>query len=214
MNRFLIPLALAALVAGCAMPGIFRQQSNEPTVADSAQTVVVREIYHETPVVYTDTVYLPAEIQSSEPVYVENEYNEYNETYVYVSEPPPPPHHRRPGWSQRQREQRPRDRYDDERSRERRGRPSEPGQPKVTLPPPAKKTYAPVTYDRRELPNKPTPPDQLVPPKRQSPAQGGSVPAAPVQLEAPKQAPTPPVYRPAVPVSDGVQVGMNQVSRK
>ena len=58
MNRFLIPLALVVLVAGCAMPSLFGQQSSEAAAADSVQTVVVREIYHETPVYHVDTVYM------------------------------------------------------------------------------------------------------------------------------------------------------------
>jgi len=213
MNRFLIPLALAALVAGCAMPGIFGHQSNEPDLADSAQTVVVREIYHETPVVYVDTVYLAEEPAPVQPVCVEeeyNEYNEYNQTNVYVHEQvvlPPPPHPHRPRWSPRQHEPRPsRPPRDEEKLRPPGGQP-EPDQPEGPVPkPPTKRKPAPVTVDRQKSPNRPTPP------KRQAPAQVGSAPAAPVQHESPKQAPTPPVDKSAGPESDAVQVqvGMNQ----
>jgi len=214
MNRFLIPAAVAALVAGCAMPGIFGRQSNQPVVADSAQTVVVREIYHETPVVYVDTVYLEGEPAQVQPIYVEeehneyNEYNEYTETNVYVHEDvlvPPPPHRHERGWS-------PRDRRRDDGSPRDRNQPRDQGKPKVINPRhPVKKTNAPVTNGHEKSP---TPPAQPMPPKRQAPAQGGSAPAAPAQLESPKQAPTPPVDKPVAPASDQVQVGMARATRK
>jgi hypothetical protein len=54
------------------------------------------------------------------------------------------------------------------------------------------------------------------PPKRQAPAPNGSVPAAPVESEAPKQAPSPPVDKPADTESEAaqVQVGMAKAVRK
>jgi hypothetical protein len=220
MNRILIPLALVVLVAGCAMPSLFGQQSSQPSAADSVQTVVVREIYHETPVYYVDTVYMAEEPVPVQPVYVEeehneyNEYNEYNETYVYVHKEVtvPPPRPRGPGWSPRHREQQPRDRSGYDKPRERRN------EPDVPMPKPqTKRIYAPVTNDRQKSPVPPiplTPPYQPVLPKRQAPAQGGSVPAAAVQQESPKQAPTPPVNKPVAPASDEVQVGMSQARRK
>ena len=137
MNRLLIPLALVVLVAGCAMPDLFGRQASQPVVADTAQTVVVREIYHETPVVYVDTVYMAEE--PVQPVYVNeeyndyNEYNEYNHTDVYVHErvvvPPPRGRHER-GWSPRDREQ-PRDRSGYDKPKERRDQPNEIGRAHV-----------------------------------------------------------------------------------
>jgi hypothetical protein len=219
MNRFLIPAAVAALVAGCAMPGIFRQQSNQPVVADSVQTVVVREIYHETPVYYVDTVYMAEEPAPVQPVYVQetnneyNEYNEYNETNVYVHEhvvlPPPPRRHER-GWSPREHEPRPRDRRRDDGSPRDRNQPRDQEKPKVINPRhPVKKTNAPVTNGHEKSP---LPPTQPTPPRRQAPAQGGSAPSTQVQAEAPKQAPTPPADKPGDAQSNvaQVQVGTSQ----
>ena len=102
MNRLLISAALAALVAGCARPAVSESPySGEGYYPPVETTVVVREMHFREPVVYTDTVYLPAEEEYSDPVYVENEYNQYNEyneyneyehndMYVHVSEPRPP----------------------------------------------------------------------------------------------------------------------------
>jgi hypothetical protein len=213
MNRFLLLPALAALVAGCAMPDVFGQQSRQPVVADPPQTVVVREIYHETPVVYVDTVYLAGEPEQVQPVYVNeeyNQYNDYNENYVYVSEQEPPrPRFHNPRLSPRDRGQQPRDGSGYDKPRERRD------QPNVPVPkPPTKRTYAPAVNDRQKSPVPPTQPVQPTPPKRQAPAQSGSVPAATVKQESPKQAPTPPVDKPVVPASDEVQVGMAQARRK
>jgi hypothetical protein len=228
MNRILIPLALVVLVAGCAMPSLFGQQAGQPVVADSARTVVVREIYHETPVVYVDTVYLEQEPVSEQPVYVDehneyNEYNEYNETYVYVHEqvvvPPPPPNHRDHGWSPGEHE-RPRDGRRDDGSPRDRNRPRDQEKPKTINPRhPVKKTIAPATNDRQKSPVPPlplTPPYQPVLPKRQAPAQGGSVPAAAVQQESPKQAPILSVDKRVVPAADEaqVQIGLNRARRK
>ena len=197
MNRFLVPAALAALLAGCAWPGFSGLQSKRLVVVDSvpaqaaAPTVVVRDIYHEASVVNENTVYVeqPA---PAETVYVEENY----ETYVYVSEPPPT-HRDHPSWQPREHEPR--------QSRPPRGgdglRPP-PGQPvpeppKVTVPtPPVKKTYAPVTDGRQKSPDRPNPPAQPTPPKRQAPKLSGSAPA-PVQHESPKQAPAPPADKPA-----------------
>jgi hypothetical protein len=199
MNRFLVPAVVAALVAGCARPDMFGLQQKQLVVVDSAPvqaaaapTVIVRDIYHETPVVQVDTVYMEEPVPA-EQVYIEQDY----ETYVYVSEPPPPRPHN-PRWSPRQQEPRqsrpPRDR---DELRPPSGQPV-PEPPKVIVPPlPTRKTYAPVTDGRQKSPDRPTPPDQLVPPKRQAPAQGGSAPAAPVQHESPKQVPTPPTDKSA-----------------
>jgi hypothetical protein len=202
MNRFLIPAAVAALVVGCARPAVSGLQpysSDGPYPTPVETTVIVREVHYQEPVVYTDTVYLQDELPSAEPVYVENEYNEYNEyneTYVYVSEPP---HHRRhPGWSPREHEQRrSRPPRDEEKVRppDEKPKPKPPNKPALT--PPAKRTYVPVPNGRQKSPDKPTPPAQPTPPKRQAPAQGGSVPAAPVQPESPKRAPTPPADKSA-----------------
>jgi hypothetical protein len=211
MNRFLIPLAAAVLVAGCSMPGLFGQQSSEPAAADSPQTVVVREIYHETPVYYVDTVYMAEASAPVQPVYVENEYNEYNETNVYVRKQlfaPPVVDHRERGWSPRNREPQPRDRSDDNRSPRDRNQPRDPEQPKIVNPQhPMKKTLAPATNERQKAT---VPPTKPTPPSPQAPAQSGSVQVTQVQ----NQAPTPSVGKPAVPVSDGVPVGMSQATRK
>ena len=225
MNRFLFPVAAAALLAGCARPGIFGLQPNESVEADSAlvevaveTAYVVQEIPQEVPVYYADTVYYEEEPAPAETVYVEEEY----ETYVYVPEPvlmPPPPHHHRPRWSPREHEQRPsRPPGDEEKPRPRVPSPEEakplppggspepepPSVPAVELP--AERTYAPVTDGREKSPDRPTPP------KRQAPAQGGSAPVAPAQHESPNLAPTPPSDKSAGPEPDTVQVqvGMNQ----
>jgi hypothetical protein len=206
MNRFLVPAAVAALVAGCAWPGFSGLQPKQLVVVDSAPvqaagapTVIVRDIYHETPVVYVDTVYMEEPVPA-EPVYIEEEH----ETYVYVSEPPPPDR-RHPRWSPREQEppehnQRPRVPSPIEaKPLPPGGRPVPPG---VFVPPqPTKKTVAPVTDGRQKSPDRPTPPDQPMPPKRQAPALGGSAPAAPAQHESPKQAPTPPADKSADPGS-------------
>jgi hypothetical protein len=204
MNRLLIPLALVVLVAGCAMPNLFGQQASQPVMVDTAQTVVVREIYHETPVVYVDTVYMPADPEPVQPVYVNeeyNEYNEYNHTDVYVHEHVvvlPPQGRRERGWSPRDREQ-PRDRSGYDKPRERRD------QPNVPVPnPPVRRTYAPVANDQQNPPVAPTPQYQPVPPKRQAPARSG-VPVAPMPHESPKQVPTPPASKSPNNGSDAVQ---------
>jgi hypothetical protein len=208
MNRFLVPAVVAALVAGCARPGMFGLQPRQLVVVDSvpaqvagAPTVIVRDIYHEASVVNQNTVYLeqPA---LAETVYVEQEY----ETYVYVSEPPPPRPHN-PRWSPREQEppgHKPRPRVPSPIE----AKPLPPGGQPVPTPSAVlvpkespKKTVAPVTDGRQKSPDRPTPPDQLVPPKRQAPARGGSAPATPAQRESPKQAPTPPVDKSAGPGS-------------
>ena len=206
MNRFLVPLALAALVADCAQPGMFGLQSRQLVVVDStpaeaaaAQTVIVRDVYHETPVVHVDTVYVEEPVPA-EPVYIEEEH----ETYVYVSDPPPP-RPRNPRWSPREQEppmhnQRPRVPSPVET------KPLPPGGHPVPVPPPVivpqqppKKTVAPVTDGRQKSPDRPKPP------VRQAPAQDNSAPAAPVQPGGPKQVPPPPADKPASPGSDAVQ---------
>ncbi|MCX6840975.1 MAG: hypothetical protein NTX53_01620 [candidate division WOR-3 bacterium] len=202
MNRFLVPLALAALVAGCAQPGMFGLQPKQLVVVDStpgeaagAPTVIVRDIYHEASVVNQNTVYVeqPA---PAETVYVEQEY----ETYVYVSEPPSP-RPRNPRWSPREQEppahnQRPRVPFPV------RAKPLPPGGHPVPMPPavivpqqPSKKTVAPAPNGPQKSPDRPKPP------VRQAPAQGGSAPAAPVQPGGPKQVPPPPADKPASPGS-------------
>ena len=208
MNRLLIPMAVAALLAGCTLPAGFGQQSNQPAVADPPQTTIVREVHYIEPVVYHDTVYVPEQTTSSEPVYAGdeyntyNEYNQYNETSVYVHEHvvmPPPPRHDEQRWSPRDRGQQPRDRSGYDKPPERRN------QPNVPMPkPPVKRTYAPVANDRQNAPVPPTPPYQPVQPKRQAPAQGG-VPVAPMPHENPRQVPTPPADKSPSHGSDAVQ---------
>jgi hypothetical protein len=205
MNRFLVPAAAAALVAGCAMPDTFGLQRKQLVVVESvpaqaagAPTIIERDIYHEVPVVQVDTVYMEAE-----PVYVEDE---YNETYVFVSEPRPP-HREHPRWSPREQEppgRKPRPRVPSPVE----AKPLPPGGKPVPTPSAVivpkespKKTGAPVTADRRKSPDRPTPPEQLAPPKRKAPAPGDSVPPAPARRETPKQAPTPPADKPAGPGS-------------
>ncbi len=224
MNRLLIPAAVAALVVGCARPAVtaLEPYSPDPYYAPPETTVIVREVHYQEPVVYVDTVYLEDEPAPVQPVYVTeeyNEYNEYNHTDVYVRQTvPPPPHYQKPGWSPRGRQQQPpRDRSGYDRPRERRDPPPGSNHPPVPVPkPPVKRMLAPVTNDRQESPVPPTPPQKPTPPKRQSPAQNGSVSATQVLNEAPKQAPTPPVDKPAATESDAaqVQVGMNQATRK
>ena len=213
MNRFLIPLALVVLVAGCAMPSLFGQQSSEAAAADSVQTVVVREIYHETPVYHVDTVYMAEEPAPVQPVHVEeehNEYNEYSETYVYVHEHgmrSSSPRHNEPG-SERDRERRPADRRRDDGSGRDQNRPGGSDNPRPTNPRhPVKKTNVPATNDRQKslVPPIPlTPPYQPVLPKRQPPAQGG-VPVNPMPHETPRQVPTPPAHKSLSPGVDAVQ---------
>jgi hypothetical protein len=214
MNRLLIPLALVVLVAGCAMPNLFGQQADQPVVADTAQTVVVREIYHETPVVYVDTVYMASDPAPVQPVYVENEYNEYNETNVYVhKQVVVPPPRREPGWSPREPERRPADRRRDDGSSRDRNKPGGSDKPGPVNPKqPVKKTDAPAVNDRQQAPVPPTQPAKPVPPKRQAPV--GSVQVTQVQNEAPKQVPAPSVDKPAASASAGVQVSLAQTVRK
>jgi hypothetical protein len=206
MNRFLIPVTATALAAGVAIPGFFGRRTVERVVAGPVQTVV-REVYHETPVVYRDTVYMAEETAPVQPVYVQNEYNEYNEynhtdVYVHKQVTVPPPHPRGPGWSPRYREQQPRDRSGYDKPRERRD------EPDVPMPKPqVKRAYSPATNDRQKslVPPIPlTPPYQPVLPKRQPPAQGG-VPVNPMPHETPRQVPTPPAHKSLSPGVDAVQ---------
>ncbi len=194
MTRFLVPAVAAVLVAGCAMPDMLGLQRKQLVVVDSvpaqaaAPTVIVRDVYHETPVVHLDTVYMEAE-----PVYVEQEY----ETYVYVSDPPPP-HRDHPRWSPREHEPRqsrpPRDK---EEPRPPGGRPV-PERPNVIGPKyPTKKPVAPVTDDLQKSPERPTPTAPPAPPKQQAPAKSGSAPAAPVRPASSKPVPTPRADKPA-----------------
>ena len=225
MNRLLIPAVAAALVAGCARPGMFGLQSEQPVEPDSAfvevasePTVIVREIHREVPVVYVDTVYLEEEYLSPETVYVEDVY----ESYVYVSEPvlvPVPVYHDHhgPRWRPREHGGRPRDRRGDEGPRERRGRPTKKEQPRIEVPrPPMQRTVALVTDASQKSPDKPTPPDQPVASRLKAPARGGSVPAVQIRKEAPKQAPTPPVDKSGSTEAEvlQVQVGMSRATRK
>lgn len=220
MNRLLIPLAMVVLVAGCAMPNLFGQQADQPVAADTAQTVVVREIYHETPVYYVDTVYMAADPEPVQPVYVKevyNEYNDYNETYVYVHQrvvvPPPRPYHQERRWSPREHERRPADRRredDSGRGRNKPGGSDKPGE--VNPRHPVKKMDVPAANDRQQAPAPPVQPVRPTPPKRQAPI--GSVQVTEVQNEAPKQAPAPAVDRPVASASDGVQVSVAKAVRK
>ena len=208
MNRLLIPLALVVLVAGCAMPSLFGQQADQPVAVDTARTVVVREIYHEPPVVYVDTVYMAADPEPVQPVYVENEYNEYSEyneynhTDVYVHEQvvvPPRPHREERRWSPGEHERRPGDRRRDGESGRERNRPRDPDKPRDVKPQhPVKQISAPVANDRQQAP--PVRPVRPMPVKRQAPA--GSVSVTSVQAEAPKQALTPAVDTPAATEAD------------
>lgn len=159
MNRFLIPAAVAALVAGCARPAVtgLEPYSAEPYYPPTETTVIVREVHYQEPVVYTDTVYLADETPPPQPVYVQNEYNEYNEyneTNVYVHKQVTVlPQH--PGGSRRP----PRDRSGYDKPRVRRDPPSGSDQPNVPVPnPPTKRTLTPVTNDRQKSPVPPTPP--------------------------------------------------------
>lgn len=222
MNRFLIPLAAAAPVAGCARPAVtgLEPYSAEPYYPPTETTVIVREVHYQEPVVYTDTVYLPDVTPPPQPVYVRNEYNEYNEyseTNVYVHKQVTvlPQHPGGSRWSPRDRGQQPRDRSGYDKPRVRRDPPSGSDQPNVPVPnPPTKRTLTPVTNDRQKSPVPPTPPYQPVQPKRQAPAQGGSTPAASAQNQAPKQAPTPPVDKPAGLAANATQVQVGLGSPK
>lgn len=222
MNRSLIPAAIAALVVGCARPAVtaLEPYSAEPYYAPPETTVIVREVRYQEPVVYVDTVYVAEEPAPVQPVYVTEEYNEYNEfnhTDVYVHQSvPPPPRGRERGWSPRDRRQPPgdRDQRRDGGSRRDRNQRGDSDRPEVVNPrPPVKRTNAPVTNDRQESP---IPPAKPTPPKRQAPASNGSVATAPAQNEAPKQAPSPPVDKPADTESEAarVQVGMAKAVRK
>ena len=219
MNRILIPAAVAALVAGCARPAVtgLEPYSAEPYYAPPETTVIVREVHYQEPVVYVDTVYLEEEPVPVQPVYVQEEYNEYNTVYVHEQVVLQPRERQRGrGWSPRRHDPPPRGRGRHDGSRRDRNQPREPEKPKVVPKHPVKRTNAPVLNDREKSPVPPTPPAKPTPPKRQAPAQGGNVPADPVQLESPKQAPTPPVDKPADPTADEVQVqvGMTQAGRK
>jgi hypothetical protein len=196
MKRMMIPLALAALVAGCSLPGMFGQQAEQPVVADSAQTVVVREIYHETPVYYVDTVYMAEQPAPAQPVYVEEHndytYNEYNRTNVYVREQVVVQPSREPGWSPRDRGRKPDDRRDNG-SRRDGNQPREERPRKVNPQYPVKRVDAPAVNDRQQAP---PPPNKPVPPARQAPARVGSGQVTQVQNEA------------ARPASDSVRVNV------
>jgi hypothetical protein len=225
MNRFLVPVAAAVLLAGCAQPAMFGLQSEQRVEADSTfveiaskPTVIVREIHHEVPVAYVDTVYLEEWPAPAETVYVEEVY----ESYVYVPDPvlipvPVHPDHHRPRWRPRGHHPGPRDRPRDEGPRGRRDRPTKKEQPRIVMPrPPVQKHVASVMDDRQKSPDKPTPPVQPAAPKLQAPAKGRNVPADPGQIESPKRAPAPPVDRPASAEAGEVhvQVGMTQARRK
>jgi hypothetical protein len=221
MNRLLIPLALVALLAGCAMPGLFGQQAGEPEAADTAQTIVVREIYHETPVYYVDTVYMAEDPEPVQPVYVQNEYNEYNEynhTDVYVHQRvvvPPSPPHRKPGWSPREPERRPADRRGNDGSggdRRRPGSSDEPGKPAPRYP--VQKVVLPVGNDRQAAPVPPAPLPKPTPPQRKAPVRDAKVLVTQVGNEIPKQVPAPTVDKPVAPTSDGAQISLGKPARK
>jgi len=219
MNRLLIPLALV-LVAGCAMPNLFGQQADQPVMADTAQTVVVREIYHEAPVVYVDTVYMAADPEPA-PVYVNeeyNEYNEYNHTDVYVHErvvvPPPRPYRQDRRWSPRETERRPGDRRRDGgpgRVRQKPGGSDKPGP--VNPQHPVKKVNLPATNDRQQAPIPPTAPVKPVAPTPRPTAADRGVRVTQVQHEAPKQV-TASVVKAPEPAAVGTQVSLVRAVRK
>ena len=224
MNRFIVPIAGTVLVAGLAVPGLFPRHSAEPVVTEPP-TTIVREIYHEAPVVYVDTVYMPEEPAPVQPVYVEEhndyEYNQYNETYVDVHQRivvPPPPQRRERGRSPRERGQEPRDRSGYDRPGTRRDPSPGSNPPNVPVPKPqVKRAYAPVANDRQNVqvpPSPLTPPYQPVQPKRQVPVRGGGTQTAKVQPESPKQAPTPPADKSAASGSENVQASLAQAKRK
>jgi len=223
MNRLLIPLAMVVLVAGCAMPNLFGQQADQPIPADTAQTVVVREIYHETPVYYVDTVYMAADPEPVQPVYVKevyteyNDYNDYNETYVYVHQrvvvPPPRPYRQERRWSPREQERRHGDRRRDGESGRDRNKPGGSDKPGTVNPRhPGKTMDVPAANDRQQAPVPPVQPATPTEPKRQAPV--GSVQVTQLQNEAPKQVPAPSFDKPVTSASDGVQVSVAKAVRK
>ncbi|HTW93063.1 MAG TPA: hypothetical protein VMH22_15340 [bacterium] len=203
MNRFLMPLAFAALLAGCSLPAGLGQQSSQPAVADPPQTVVVREVHYTDPVVCHDTVYVPEQAPYQEPVYTGdeyntyneyNQYNEYTETNVYVHKDiVVRPYPRQPGWSPRENNPQWRDRQDG--SPNDRNQPRNQEQPRVVPQPSVQRVHAPVV-SYRQMPVTPvTPPTSVAQPvqqQRQSPVRGGGTPATPAQKQAPKPVPIPP----------------------
>lgn len=215
MNRFLVPAAVAALLAGCARPTVPDPQSDQSYYSDTCPvaretTVIVREVTQEVPVYYADTVYYEESVPA-ETVYVEEEYE--TETYVYVSEPPPP-HHGHPGWSPREHERqpsrpprdgmKPREREpqyqppDRDKPRPPEGKPVPEPQPPVKVVPshPIEPTMVPVIEDRQKSPDRPTPPDRTTPSQIQAPVKDDSLPTAPVRSERPIPGPTAPVDKP------------------
>jgi len=210
MKRLLVPAALAALIAGCALPDLSGLVSRQSDMTDSAPaaapTVIVREIEHETPVVYVDTVYMEEEPAPAETVYVAEEY----ETVVYVPEPvylpPPPPRHHHPRWSPP-----PPHPDGDHGSRKRHDPPDNPKPPKKPdLPPAKQRTYLPVTDGHQKSPDRPNVPARPTTPANQALGKAVSVP---VQLESPKKVPTAPAGDAASTGTDAVpgQAGTSQL---
>jgi hypothetical protein len=206
MNRFLVSAALAALLAGCARPAITDMQTDQPFDVDSAPvevaaapTTIVREIYHEAPVVYVDTVYMDEEPLPPETVFVDQGYE--TETYVYVSEPMEPPHRGRhhDGWSPREHEPRPsrppREREpqvpprDRDKPRPPEGKPvPKPEPPQVIAPAhPTEPTYVPVKDDREKSPDPPYQPTPVL----KAPAKDSGVVTVPGKVEKPRPIRTP-----------------------
>jgi hypothetical protein len=216
MNRLLIPTAVAALLVGCARPAIFGPQPDQSIEADytpaavaSEPTVIVREVQREVPVVYVDTVYLEEKPAPTDTVYVAQEY----ETYVSVPKPvfvPQPPPQHRPNWAPREQPPRPRDRRRDDGNDG--DRPREPEKPRPPEPKhPVKKTLAPVTNGRANLPIPSTPPVEPTPPAYQAP---GGMTAVQIQREDPKQVPTLSFNGPAASASGDVQTSLAKPVRK
>ena len=225
MNRFLIPVTATALAAGVAIPGFFGRRTIERVVTEPIETVA-REVYHETPVVYTDTVYMAAEDPApTQPVYVEehndyeyNQYNEYNHADVYVHEdvvvPPPRPHRREREWSPRDQERRPADRRRDDGSRGDRRRPGGSDEPGKPGPRPVLKVEVPAGNARQIAPVPPAPLPRPTPPQRKAPAKNASVQVTKADNGVPKHVPAPSVDKPVTPTSDEVQISLAKPARK
>ncbi len=223
MNRFILPIAGTVLVAGLAVPSLLPRRQSEPVAAEPTETTIVREIYHETPVVYTDTVYMAAEDPAPvQPVYVEehndyeyNQYNEYNHTDVDVHQRiVVPPQRRGPGWSPRDQERRQGDRGRDDGSRGDRRRPDRSDEPGKPGPRPVLKVEVPVGNDRQVAPVPPAPLPRPTPPQRKAPARNATVQVTKANKDVPKHVPAPAVDKPVTPTSDQVQISLARPARK
>jgi hypothetical protein len=189
MKRLILPLALAAFLAGCGQLPFFGPQSGQAEVVPDTlelyeTTRVVREI-HEVPVYYAETVYVAQEPVPAETVLFVEEY----ENVVMV--PGLPPHRRRhrPRWSPGLPE--PPRREESEREPPPRG--ERPDDPDPEPPPRGRREPDPAP--------EPTPPEETVAEETQ-PHQDpgtGSVPAEVAEEELPVVI-SPPV-EPVVPVT-------------